>query len=210
MIQKGIIDGRPVDVITFNQFISQPNAYQVGFTAIDGENGYIYPIRSKTDGRPGFYPSPTICKYKEPTPEEQDAYSINNIIDFSKPNSVGHLISMQQQLQSQERTILTNADNVFQPQIKPDDYPAMVALKSAVNSKAIDLESYEHRFGPNFNNDKRLFEKPSITMAKLVSICKHLDIEAELTLRDAPGDIANPMGKEVTVNLTSIGGDEDV
>lgn len=209
MLRKGLIDDKIVEVITFDQFAQQPNAYPLGYIAIDGGNDIIYPIRGKADSRPGFYPSNGICKFKDPSPEEVDSYSANNITDFSKPSDIGELIAKQNKLKQQERTILTNADNIFQPQIKPDDYPAMIALKTAVNAKGIDFESYAHRFGENKNNDKRLFEKPNITLTKMVSICNNLDIKAILTLQDANPDVPNPMGESITVDLTADRGDDD-
>lgn len=209
MLQKGLIDDKIVEVITFDQFVQQPKAYPLGYTVVDGGNGVMYPLRGKTDSRPGLYPSNGICKYKDPSPEEMDVYSAANITDFSKPKAIGELIAKQNKLKQQERTILTNADNIFQPQVKPDDYPAMVALKTAVNAKGIDLDSYAHRFGNNFNNDKRLFEKPNITLTKMISICNNLDIKATLTLQDASSDVPNPIGDSITVDLTADGGDDD-
>lgn len=208
-IEKGVIDGKPVDVITFDQFAKQPTMYPAGYTAINGDNGIIYPIRSKTDTRAGFYPSNGICKYKDPSEEELPSYSATNIIDFSNPTGVGDLINKQQALKQQERTILTTADNIFKPQVKPNDEPAMIALKTAVSMKDCDLDSYEYRFGNNYNNDRRLFEKPNISLNKAVSICEALDIKATLILQDAGPDIPNPMGDIVTIELTSRGGTED-
>lgn len=211
MIRKGLIAGKIVDVINFDEFSDHPNMYQPGYTAIDGGNGLIYPLRTKTDSRPGAYISSggLICRYKEPAEEERSNYSADNITDFSKPKDIADLINKQQSLKSQERTILTTADNIFNPQVKDSDYPEMVALKNAVNMKHIDLDSYEHRFGKNYNNDRRLFEKPNISLLKLTSVCNALDIKATLTLEDANSDVPNPMGKSVSVELTSGGGEDN-
>lgn len=206
MIQKGVIDGKKVDVISFDEYTKHPEMYEPGYTAVNPNNGYIYPIRSKTDTRPGIYQhSELIYKYKNPENDEKDRYSESNVIDFSKPATVGELIKKQQSLKAQERTILTNADNIFQPEIKDGDYPAMIALKTAVNKKQININSYEHRFGSNFNNDIRLFEKHNITLTKLVSMCDALDITASLTLKDNNSDVPNPIGDTIEVDLTSIG-----
>lgn len=209
MLQKGLIDNKIVEVITFAQYAQQPKSYPLGYTAIDGGNGYVYPLRSKSDSRPGMYASNGICKYKDPTPEEAKDYSIDNITDFSKPSTVGELISKQNKIKQQERTILMNADNIFQPQVKQDDYPAMVALKTAINMKNIDIDSYAHRFGANRNNDIRLLDKSDITLKKLVSIAKNLDIRVELSLSDIDDDIPNPIGEVITVDLTGRGDDDD-
>lgn len=75
--------------------------------------------------------------------------------------------------------------------------------------KHIDLDSYEHRFGKNYNNDRRLFEKPNISLLKLTSVCTALDIKATLILEDSSPDVPNPMGGVVTVELTSGGGEDN-
>ena len=54
----------------------------------------------------------------------------------------------------------------------------------------------------NFNNDKRLIKKNSITFGKLRNICKALDIRATLTMEDTNPDVPNPMGRKVEVCLT--------
>lgn len=208
-LQKGVIDGKPVEVIPFDQYTRQPSIYPVGYTAIDGGNGIVYPIRSKTDTRPGLYPSNGICRYKDPEPDEMEAYSVSHITDFSNPANIADLIAKQQNLKQQERTILTTADNIFKPQVKPNDQPAMIALKTAVTQKNIDLDSYEYRFGQNYNNERRLFEKDSISLLKVVRLCTALDIKATLTLEDASPTVPNPMGNSVTVELTSGGGCDD-
>lgn len=209
MLQKGLIDGKIVEVITFDQYVQQPKMYPLGYTAINAGNGVIYPLRGKSDTRPGMYPSNGLCKYVSPQPEEMSAYSADNVTDLSKPKSIGELISKQNHIKAQERTILTNADNIFQPQVKPNDSPAMVAMKTAVNMKHIDLDSYAHRFGSNFANEKRLFEKENLTLGKIIALCNNLDIKASLTLQDADGDIPNPMNDTISVDLTLTGGDDD-
>lgn len=209
MLQKGLIDGKIVEVITFEQYMQQPKAYPLGYTAIDGNNGYVYPLRGKSDSRPGLYPNNGLCKYKDPTLEEASVYSTDNITDLSKPKAVGELIAKQNKIKQQERTILMNADNIFQPQIKQDDYPAMIALKTAINMKNIDFDSYAHRFGSNVNNDRRLLERSNITLTKLVSICKNLDIKAELILSDSESDVPNPIRDSIRVELTDGRGDDN-
>lgn len=54
----------------------------------------------------------------------------------------------------------------------------------------------------NFNNDKRLIKKNSITFGKLRNICNALDIRATLTLEDRADDVPNPMGTRIDICLT--------
>ena len=103
---------------------------------------------------------------------------------------------------SAERSILTTIDNVFAPDITENDTPEMKAIKQAILDKHIDLDKYEPRFGPNYNNDKRLLKKNSITFGKLRSICNALDIKASITIEDAGPDVPNPIGRVITAELT--------
>ena len=107
-----------------------------------------------------------------------------------------------------ESTILTSADNITTPIDHPDDSPEMMALKEAIRSKHIDINKYEQRFGPNFNNDRRLLDKNTITLAKLKTMANALDMDISLTIKDKPGNIPNPIGKVITVSVTDEFSDE--
>ena len=191
------------DVISYDEFVKNPTMYGQ-YDAIDGEDGYLYPIRSKADTRPGFYPGGgAIDFYKIPTPSESTMYRKDNIIDFTKAEDLKDVIRSQQALRNAEHTILTTIDNVFAPEIGPDDTPEMAAVKQAIIDKHIDLDKYEPRFGMNYNNDKRLLRRGSITFGKLRSICDALDMKATLVLEDAADDVPNPMGRVITAEITT-------
>ena len=51
-------------------------------------------------------------------------------------------------------------------------------------------------------------KKDNITLNKLTAICENLDIVPTLTLRDRNPDVPNPIGRTITVDLTSAGMDE--
>ena len=76
------------------------------------------------------------------------------------------------------------------------------AFKQAIASKHMDINKYAPRFGDNYLNDKRILKTSSITMNKLVAMSERLDIEVELTLRNASDNVPNPMDKPITVILT--------
>lgn len=207
-MKKAKIDGKIVDVVDKTE-LSSGNNLPYGYTGIEIDD-YVLPLRAKNDSRPGVYKNGNILlSVKMPQPEEQASYSKDNIIDFGSASDMRDLISKQNALREMERSIVTTVDNIFCPQIRETDAPEMVALKKAVAAKGIDIDKYESRFGPNFNNDKRLFDKPSITLTKLKSVCSALDIEATLILRDSSGDAPNPMREEIVIPLTDIGGNED-
>lgn len=203
-MKKGKIDGKIVDIITIEEYYQNPSLYEANYTAIDGNNGFIYPIRGKLDGRPGMYitqGSPFI-KQKDPKPEEAELYSDQNIIRFDEVNTMAELIAAQTKLYNQERSILVSVDNIFKPPIKEDDSSEMIGMKQALIAKNCDIDKYKHRFGPNYQNEKRLFERPSMTLTKLRKACKALDIKATLILEDASPDVPNPMNTKIYVDLT--------
>jgi hypothetical protein len=191
------------DVIGLDEYYRDPAIYGQ-YTAIKGTDGYVYPIRSKTDTRPGFYPTGGLDFFKPPaTGSEGNMYSHQNIINFADATSLREVIQTQQKLMSAERSILTTIDNVFAPDIDESDQPEMKAIKQAIIDKHIDLDKYEARFGPNYNNDKRLLRKGNITFGKLRSICNALDIKATLTIEDAAPDVPNPIGRVITTEVTN-------
>ena len=117
-------------------------------------------------------------------------------------------LSKNAQIRDMESTILSEIDSVFTPSIGENDSPEMKAFKEAIIMKHIDINKYAPRFGDNFLNDKRILKTGSITMNKLISMCQKLDIEVQLTLRDASDDVINPMSEEITTILTKQDGDK--
>lgn len=211
------VDGRIVDIVPEQDFKDKWRMYNenpslCASTAVevvgqDGEN-YVLPIRGKSDDRPGVYPDGCIYFTKFPTDETGYRLDELNIVDFNDVKNVEDFLNKNKQIREMETNVLTDIDSVFIPQIGQNDTPEMRAFKEAIASKHMDINKYAPRFGDNFLNDRRILKTSSITMNKLVSMCKKLDIEAELTLRNASPDVANPMSKEVTVILTGTGGDE--
>lgn len=210
-MKKGKIDGKIVDIITIEDYYHNPSLYEYNYTAIDGGNGIIYPIRGKMDGRPGMYITPRspFIKQKDPKPEEVEVYSDTNIIEFDNAVSMADLIERQNQLYSQERSILLSVDNIFMPPIKEDDSSEMVGMKQALAAKRCDIDKYKPRFGSNFQNEKRLFERPTMTLSKLRKACRALDIKATLILEDSSPDVPNPMNTTIYIDLTDNDGGGD-
>ena len=173
---------------------------------------YVLPFINKTDKCPGVYPEGCIYFVNVPqTEKEKETYAIENldIIDIGQSDSINDFLNKTKTIRDMEATTLSSSDYKFIPQQFPNDTPEMRAFKEAVGLKGCDINKYAQRFGENFLNDKRLFKTNSITMNKLISISKNLDIEAELILRDASGDVPNKMGKEVRVILTGDSEDDE-
>lgn len=210
MVEKCSIDGRIYDITPFNEFARRPQDYAT-FGAIH-EGDYIYPIRGRSDNRPGVYDYDTFGIFKEPvTEEDKERYSDSHIINFSDSKSIREIMEKQDAINASERgALITRSDNVFVCNIGHNDEPLMKAVKSAINSKGIEWENYNSRFGDNTNNDRRLLNGPKITINKAISICKNMDLEISVTIRDASPDVPNPMGKEISVVLTGGSNDESV
>lgn len=204
-LRKMAIGGVMYDVVTEEEYYRNPQLY-TQFTAIINA-GSVYPIR-RIENRPGakhlpgFYPTDAIGFYIHPTESTAGEYSDSHMIDFRAAEDMREYIQTKQRLASAERSILTSIDNVFTPEICENDTPEMVALKQAIIDKNIDLDKYEPRFGPNYNNDKRLLKKPSITFGKLRAMCEALDIKATITFEDSNPDVPNPIGRVITAELT--------
>ena len=202
-IKKAKIGDTIYDVVTVDEYNHNPAFYQSAPTAVIGGDGFLYPVRSNpNDMRPGFFDGVAMQFFNPPVGRDCIVYSDRNIIDFSAASSIRDVIEAQNRLASEERSILTNIDNEFIPPTSADDTPEMGLLKQAITDKHIDIDKYEHRFGPNYNNDKRLIKKNSITFGKLRNICNALDIKATLIMEDSGDDVPNPMGKKISVCLT--------
>ena len=211
MMQKCLYTGDKLyDVVPISDYYRSPQSYVSKGTAIDIGQDHVFPVISDLDKGPGIVikQNKPIAICKNTDSDEMDKYESSKCIDFSKSESMGEFMEKQTLLHQLEKDVLSNPDNIFAPDVDPSEAPAMQLLKKAVTTKHIDLDKYESRFGSNYANDKRLFNKPSISMQMLTRVCNALDIKATLTLEDQVGDIANPMGPEnkMSIELTNAGG----
>lgn len=213
-MQKCIYTGdRLLDVVSIDEYSKSPASYVPKGTALEFGQSYVLPVISETDKGPGIIvkQNKPIASVRIPDDSDIEKFDNSHIIDFSKSESMGDFMEKQTLLHQLEKDVLSSPDNIFEPEVDPSEAPAMQLLKRAVTAKHIDLDKYEPRFGSNYANDKRLFNKPNISMQMLMRVCKALDIKATLTLEDQDGDIANPMGPEnkMSIELTSGGTDDE-
>lgn len=204
-----LINDRLYEVVTPEQYMHSKDAYLTGYVAIDpGVGDYILPVVGSTSQNPGIfvrYESP-FSYATEPTGEMADMYNRRNLIDYGDVKTFKQFIDKQTMVRELENDILSSPDNIFRPNIDPEDSPAMSVLKQAVIEKKIDLDKYEPRFGSNYPNDRRIFTKNDISMKMLIRMCNALDIKATLTLEDQDsdiGEIPNPIGEKISIELTS-------
>lgn len=207
MNKKGKINGSMYDVVNFDQYQNNKALYDNKFTAIE-EDGLLYPITNNKK-TPGYYHNEgdLFGQFIEPDQTQLYEYSNENIIDFNSVSSMKEIVEKSIALRDMEKEILCSSDNKFKPVIDEKDDLEMRALKEAIIAKNIDLDSYEHRFGPNYNNDKRLFKKNSMSLRKMKTFGNALDMRITLTIQDKNNNVANPIGRVITVDIT--GGDDD-
>lgn len=208
--KEKLINGKLYEVVPVQNYIANPDAYLQGYTAVEDSMGHVYPVVSSSSQGPGvkFRSNSPILFAKVPD-KDIDQYTTEGIIDYSKATDIREFIKTQDMVKELEKEILTSPDNIYVPLVDTDDSPAMKALKTAVSQKQIDLNKYEPRFGSNFNNDKRVFNKQTISLPMLVRMCNALDIKATLTLEDQIGEIANPINDKISIEITSVSGDNE-
>lgn len=212
-MKRAICEGKMISLYDIN---TDYNDYYMNDTSfmgyIDEETGMVYPSTtqsylSKNLGKAGFYKHGPFLKFVEPSGEEKDNFTFEKMehVNWDDTSSISDVVAKSKEAFSLDNRLLSNVtpDNIFAPPIHADDSPEMVGMKTAIAKKKIDLDLYGYRFGENFNNDKRIFDKQSMTLNKLVTICDKTDIDAYLVLKDKEGDIPNPMGEEIIVKLTN-------
>ena len=209
---KTVLDGKMYDVMSIEQLTTLPQeAYDTRFTAVRvGDE--VLPFKASTDTGPGIYsfPNNPISTVVHPSNEEEvEAYSADKIIDFNNVDTIEELMQKQSLCRDLEREILITSGNIFKPVISEEDTPEMAALKEAVCCKNIDIDKYVGKFSSNFSNDKRLFKDTSITLNKMKTIMKALDMKGTLIIEDANPDVPNPIGKKIVVNIIEDGDYDD-
>lgn len=194
------------DVTKLEDYIKNPDVFIQGHVAIELEqSNYILPVINNNSEPTdiGIEVGNTISRVRLPvTEEDKKEYDRSRLVDFNKATNITELINMQETVIDMEKDILTNPDNISNYQITEEDTPAMRLLKEAVNAKHINLDSYDYRFGSNFNNDKRIFNKHNVSLAMMERMANALDMKLTLTLQDVSDDVANPIGKPMSIDVT--------
>ena len=202
------IGSKMYDVCSFDNYVQNPNVYDQSMTAIELD-GYVYPVRSKYDPKPGIYVGNVVSMINFPEDDKKYLYkySSETTIDFNNLNDIRDAMAKNKMVKDMQNDILSNTGSVTHYDIKQKDKPIMVAMKSAWNAKNADMDAYSQRFGPNYNNDRRLFNKESMSLEKAISIGTNTDMKLTLIIEDMSPDVPNPIGKKIVVALN--GGNED-
>ena len=202
-MKKMEIERKLYSVVTPTEYTENIDLYNPHSTALEVA-GRVLPVRNPMiDTGPGVYyePGKMVADVIKPSPNHESEYSAERIIDLSKPKDIGEIIEKNELIRNiQNDLMVSGKDNIFYLNISQQDTPEMRALKTAINAKQVDKKAYEDRFD-QFQNDMRLLKGNSITLAKMIGICNGFDIACTITLKDKP-DSVNPMGTEITVDLT--------
>ena len=155
---------------------------------------------------PGVYPVGPLNVYKYPKGQDITKYKKSNVnvVNFSNNDSLEEVLTKQDSLRNFSEPWVTSTDNTTVCHINEDDQPEMVAIKSALNAKHVDFDSYAPRFGVNFPNNKRHLNNNSATLKFIKTFCDCLDLDAELTLKDKNPNVPNPMNKVIHISLTDL------
>ena len=100
-----------------------------------------------------------------------------------------------------ERTVLTSPDDITVCKRNESDSAAITVLKDAIDAKKIDIHTYQHNFGSNYTNDLRILDSDDITLKKMITFCRNLDMSMSITIEDSDKDIANPMNQIFTTKI---------
>lgn len=195
-----IINNDLYNVVTMEEYYDSPQAYTDEDTAIMIDS-MVLPIRKDTR-KPGIVIGDLASKITPPPEELAEEYSTKNMVDPSNPKSFGDAIRLIDETRDVEREVLLNVDNVTIPRTSDKDSPLMSGLKEAITAKHCDMNSYSHRFGGNYNNDKRLMEDTDISIKKAIVYGNAMDMKITVTIEDAGDDVPNPIGHKIVKVLT--------
>lgn len=181
--------------------------------SVHGQNDMYLPIQAVKNtvnlSSVGCYTKPNdpFLHIKEPiTKNEKEIYQPepnSGVIISLRPENMQQYLDEAAQRNGKEKDLLERceSDGRYIPPRLEEDAPEMRALKECIIAKEIDLDKYSERFGVNYPNDKRKLKDPDITSYLLKRFCSNLDIDVDMVFRDKEGDIANPMNKEIRINL---------
>ena len=169
---------------------------------------YCLPRRDSTNmDKPGAYIHNKFSFVVYPDEDKLENYEMTekNSVDFSDKKSMESFMTATDKMHDLQNQMLEttgeNGETIYKPVMMEDDSPEMRALKTCIELKHMDLDKYASRFGVNYPNDKRKLKDSEITSFLLKRVASNIDIEVDMVFRDKSGNIPNPMGKTVVVNM---------
>ena len=208
-VTKSAANGQVYDVISYDEYGKNFDMYNgrtdVAVSANCRGKDIILPIKGKYSGNPispGVYDAGCVDFFNYPDETTIERYVPTNTVHMSNREDIGNLIKSGEIAKRLDEPFITTPDNITNIPIKETDQPEMVALKTALNSKHIDIDKYAGRFGDNYPNDTRQLKLESATLKIIKRFCENCDMDAVLILKDRDKDVPNPMNREIRVSLT--------
>lgn len=206
-VSRGIVNGQMYDVVNYDQYAANPEAYtdNTGIIMNYKGNDIILPLKGAYSGNPtspGIYNTGPVDFTVYPNDNNIKDFVPEKIIEMSNISNIKEILEKEETLSRLSEPWITSPDSITKFPIQEDDHPEMKCLKTALNEKEIDFDKYAVRFGDNFPNDKRQLKNNGATLNIIKRFCDNLDMEALLILRDKNDNVPNPIGREIIVSLT--------
>lgn len=215
-VSRCVIDGQMLDLLKYDEYVELKNKIDSSTAILENYKGEnivllnrgLYP-ESGNATVPGIYNAGCIDIVVYPEDEDISRYIPEKIVDISNTTPMKEMLERSETMNHLDEPWITSPENITKFTIFEEDKPEMICLKTALNKKEIDIDKYSNRFGQNFPNDKRQLKNNSATLNIIKRFCKHMDMEALITLRDKNPNVPNPMGTEITISLTDDYSDEE-
>ena len=211
---KGVLNGTVYDILTPEEFIRYKTVEDSSLENLAVKKDYmgkeiVLPVivdrpYSDNNTTAGVYPVGPLSVYLYPQEQDINRYIPTKVTKFSNSESLEQILEKKEVLNSFNEPWVTSTDNTTICTINDDDAPEMVAIKTALNAKQVDFDSYAPRFGVNFPNNKRQLKNSTATLKFIKTFCEALDLDAELTIKDKSNKVANPMNKVIHISLTDL------
>lgn len=219
-IKRAVTNGQVCEVLEYDEYIEEFNRCfmnpdiprertDLAVLVDNGDQNLLLPLRFEFNPSPispGIYracASP-ISFQKLPSAEAMHKYIPEKIVSIDNLDDIQDIIKAGEEIKRLDEPFITTPDEITKIPIRLNDQQEMVALKTAINEKNVDIDKYANRFGNNFPNDKRQLKNNSVTLNIIKRFADNMDMEVLLTLRDRDPNVPNPIGKEITVSLTNI------
>ena len=210
-IRRTISNGKVLEVVDYDTYGKNPEKYigrnDVGIEVEDKKHGetLVLPLRDTYSGNPispGVYNAGPLDFYVMPDEATYKKYIPGKTVSLSNTMDAKELIEAGESLSRLDEQFITTPDNITRIPVTSLDEPEMKGLKTAINEKNIDLDTYSARFGNNYPNDKRQLQNHGATLNIIKRYGKNLDMEVLLVFKNRNDNVPNPLKKDIVVSLT--------
>ena len=177
-----------------------------GMAYVAGDYVYIYRGKFKKDKAPlpGIYKDGDEYVFCEPSDNEKNKYSVDNINELSR-ESIFDIIEANKDefIQPEDVETINNNSDIFTPTIKETDDFLKYIVKKTIIDKKINLRNYKSRFSNEYalNNMKSGLNKSTkMTVPNFIKWMEVLGADWELRVYDNGTDTVNPLSDEIVVS----------